>query len=133
MNIVGLLPLGKELFFSQIYAQEWDCCVLQGFFIYFMDLPRSCCLEHWYQITYTFTLLKVTVFHPQGLLFVDINIMAIQTCVKLSLRVVWICISLLMSDGDFFFLVLVALCISGLGKCLFRTFAHFSIGLLILF
>ena len=28
------------------------------------------------------------------------------------------------------FSVLVALCISGLGKCLFRSFAHFLIGLL---
>ena len=30
-----------------------------------------------------------------------------------------------------FFSVLVTLCISSLGKCLFRTLAHFSIGLLV--
>ena len=30
------------------------------------------------------------------------------------------------------FFVLVALCISALGKCVFRTLAHFSIGFLVL-
>ena len=49
----------------------------------------------------------------------------IQTGVRWYLRVVCMSISLLMSDDDFFFLVLVALCISRLGKCQFRTFAHF--------
>ena len=39
-----------------------------------------------------------------------------------------------MSDGNHFFpLVLVVLYISGLGKVPFRTFAHFSIELLVLF
>lgn len=50
--------------------------------------------------------------------------------------VVWICISLLMSNGDvfFFFLpVVVDLYISGLWKHLFRNSAHFSIGLFLLF
>ena len=57
--------------------------------------------------------------------------MAILTCVKWYLTVIWICISLMASDAEHLFIGLWALCMSSLEKCLFKSFAHFLIGLIV--
>lgn len=101
-------------------------CSLWYFCLFFVLRKHQTVLHNLYHFTFLLAVHKCSSL-PNSLLSGFVFLVTILTGMKWCLTMVLILTSLITRDGEHHFMCLLAICISSLEKCLFRSFVHFWI------
>ena len=132
-------------YYKQCCYEHWGACIFFEFvvWVFFGYIPRSAITESYYfwEISILFSTVVPPIYIPinsvQGFpflhlladicFFIGFLMIAILTDVRQYLFVVLICIPLMISNNEYLFMCLLAICISSLAKCLFISLGYFKI------